>query len=140
MLRYSEDATEEDLDRFVASLPQKFFTHKDVMRCYSIFQRNEYQRAIRNPAAPPPVRQQPPEQKARKQRRIWSKAELEALKVGVERIGRNWVGIIKAFPAVFGPTARTAADLEKKWNRLAAKGDTRPCPEFAASIAMPAGE
>jgi hypothetical protein len=136
MLRYSEDTTEEDLDRFVASLPQKFFTHKDVMRCYSIFQRNEYQRAIRNPS----FRHEPPESKARKQRKTWSKSELEALKGGVDRLGRNWVGIIKAFPSVFGPTARTAGDLEKKWNRLVAKGDTKPSGEFTASIAMPTGE
>jgi hypothetical protein len=74
------------------------------------------------------------------QRRVWNKSELEALKLGVERLGRNWVGIIKAFPSVFGPTARTAGDLEKKWTRLAAKGDTKPSGEFTVSIAMGAGE
>jgi hypothetical protein len=104
MIRFTDSTTEADVDRFVQSLPEQFFTHKDVMRCYSIFQRNEYEKSIRNTGGP------------RQSKRPWSEAEVGALTQGVMRYGEgHWLTILKAFPAVFAPANRTGADLERQW-------------------------
>ena len=138
MIRFSEDATEKDIDNFIASLPETFFTHKDVMRCYSIYQRREFHR---NAHALKPTEQRLPEtpaQKKRKERKVWNENEVEALKQGVEKHGvKNWTAILKEFPTVFGPNGRTAKDLDKKWQRMAAKGDTKPSENLMKSMAIP---
>jgi hypothetical protein len=81
MIRYTDLTTENDLAQFVQSLPRQFFTHKDVMRCYSIFQRNEYERSLRRPIPPPATAQGWP------LKCPWSNAELDALKAGVSQFG-----------------------------------------------------
>ena len=138
MIRFSEDTTQENIDRFVSSLPEVFFTHKDVMRCYSIYQRREFHRNAHSfqPAQSPAI--ESPTSKSRKKVRRWTDHEIEALKHGVAKHGKHWLEILKEFPTVFGPNARSANDLEKKWQRLAAKGDTKPSQTlFKESLAIP---
>lgn len=139
MIRYSDEASSEEIDKFVKSLPETFFSHKDVMRCYSIFERNEYHRAARclpvntkatEPASTPP--------KPRKQRRVWTDQEIEALKQGVSRFGKkNFSAILKAYPSIFGPSGRTCSQLEKKWSQLTSKGTTKPSGTLDSSFVIP---
>lgn len=140
MIRYSDEASAEDIDKFVSSLPETFFSHKDVMRCYSIFERNEFHRMARSipttqfkthttesvPAAP----------KQRKQRRTWTENEIETLKQGVSRFGKNFSAILKANPSVFGPNSRTTNELEKKYNQLVTKGASKSFATLDGSFAV----
>lgn len=141
MIRFSEDSTQESIDRFISSLPEQFFTHKDVMRCYSIFQRREFHRNAHT-FQPAPLANSTPDvssPKPRKKAKRWTEQEIEALKQGVAKYGKgSWLEILKEFPAAFGPNARNASDLEKKWQRLASKGDTKPSQTlFKGSLAIP---
>ena len=138
MIRFTEDTTQKEIDNFVSSLSEKFFTHKDVMRCYSIYQRREFHR---NASSLKPV-EHPSHgptsiPKRTKQRKLWNEDEVEALKQGVEKHGKNWSCILKEFPTVFGPNGRAAKDLDKKWQRLVAKGDTKPSGNLMKSMAVP---
>jgi hypothetical protein len=142
MRRFCEDTSKEELNEFISSLPEQFFTHKDVMRCYSIYQRNEFQRNGRaqqfGHSMPRP---ELPEEKPRVVKRRWTEIEVEALKRGVAQFGRgNWIAVIKAFPMVFGPNARTAKELERKWTALVAKGDTVASHDVDFPVGIPAIE
>jgi hypothetical protein len=137
MKRFTEDTTKEELSQFISSLPEQFFTHKDVMRCYSIFQRNEFQRNARAQQLGT-VQASSTEDKPRPAKRRWTDVEIEAIKRGVERFGAgDWIAVLKAFPTVFGPSGRTAKDLERKWAALVAKGDTTPSHDLELPMAVP---
>jgi hypothetical protein len=140
MRRFTEDTTKEELNQFISSLPEQFFTHKDVMRCYSIFQRNEFHRNARaQQLGQGPT--QGSDEKSRATKRRWTDVETEALKRGVEQFGAGeWVAILKAFPTVFGPAGRTAKDLDRKWTALVAKGNTAASPDMELPLAIPSLE
>ena len=128
MQRFDESMAPAELDVFASTLKKTSFTHKDVMRCYSIYMRNEYQKNKDNPSF------QANQDSFIRQRsggkRIpmrWSEQEVEALKEGVQTLGKgNWAKIIEMYPTIFGPTARTGRDLKKKWIGLESKNDTQP--------------
>ena len=121
--RFDENMTDSDLDHFASSLKKSAFTHKDVMRCYSIYMRNEYQKKKDNPLFQAThdgfIRQRAGGKRIPVR---WSQAEVDALLEGVKTLGKgNWSKIVQTYPNVFGPTARTGRDLKKKWSTLKKK-------------------
>ena len=117
------EPSEEDIDSFISTLPQTFFTHMDVMRCYSILLRNEYSqnKDLTQIHHTEPIIRQINDGKRVPMR--WSTIEIDALRQGVEKYGKgNWSKILALFPSVFGPTGRTGRDLKKKWLGIENKG------------------
>ena len=118
MQRFDESTTEADLEAFVQTLQHQKFTHKDVMNCYSIYTRNEYQKNKDNPT---PSTEFYGRQRAGGKRIPirWSQEEINALQDGVATFGKGcWAQIIELHSHIFGPTARTGRDLKKKWTSL----------------------
>ena len=113
MQRYSDNMSQKDFDAFVQTLEIQQFTHKDVMRCYSIFMKNEYAHSKTGKLSPS-VKPTPT-----KRSKKWTEEEIEALRDGVERFGiGNWTKILENNQELFSINNRTAQNLQKKWNNL----------------------
>ncbi|KAH0789191.1 Myb-like DNA-binding domain containing protein [Histomonas meleagridis] len=108
--------TDAEIDTFIATLPHQTFTHMDVMRCYSIYMKNEFSAKKDTPQIhhPEPVTRMISDGKRIPMR--WSTIEIDALRSGVEKHGKgNWAKILGDYHTIFGPTGRTSRDLKKKW-------------------------
>lgn len=118
MFAFDGNVSEAELDRFAASLPVKFFSHQNLMKCYSEYVKNEYKSMLETPtgSAEPYSRQISGGKRVPMR---WSDTEVEALKNGIQLFGKgNWTKILDTYNHIFGPTARTGRDLKKKWLSL----------------------
>lgn len=121
MLAFDGNISEADLDRFAASLPVKFFSHQNLMRCYSEYMKNEFKSSRETLQASAESYSRQISGGKRVPMR-WSDNEVEALKNGVQLFGKgNWTKILDTYNHIFGPTARTGRDLKKKWASLEGK-------------------
>lgn len=101
MHRYDKETTEADIDRFVDSLGWARLRHRDVVRCYSIYMRNECADFL-----------------ASANSSAWSKIEVECLTEGIRLYDEDFERILASYPAVFGVKGRSADDLRRKWAEL----------------------
>lgn len=104
--------SEKDLSNFVQSLEVQQFTHKDVMKCYSIYMKNEYTNSKKKGS---------PAKNSNQTKRTqikWSEEEVNALKSGVEKFGNNWKQIFEENIELFTQNGRSVKNLRKKYASL----------------------
>ena len=100
MKRYDSDTTEADIDDFVKTLGCSRIKHKEIVKCYSIFLKNEYFNFLKN------------------NDNNWCEIELNCLTEGVRMCGKDFDKVLQCYSAVFGPKGRTSSDLQNKWEEL----------------------